>query len=356
VRFLPDLTRAKDVTLRQALSMTAGYQDFWPQDYVMPMMREPATAQRILDGWAKKPLDFEPGTKWQYSNTNYVIAGAVVEKVAGMPLLDFLRARVFTRLGMATITDTDQAALGPGEPVGYQRHGLGPPRAAPKEGPGWMFAAGELAMTAHDLSLWNLSVIERSVLSPASYAALETAVPLASGASTGYGLGMSVGLKDQRRVLSHDGEVSGFTARSVIYPDERAAIVVLVNLDASGATGQIAKKISEQLFAAHDPATTPSLEKVKQIFAGLQKGKVDRALFTANGSSYFTAEVLKDLAASLGPLGAPQSFIQTVQGLRGGMTRRRYSVKFAGKGQPLVLVTLWLPEGLLEQVLVEADE
>src|SRR5205085_8841141 len=75
-KFLPTLSRANEVTIRQLLSHTSGYQDYWPQDYVMPMMLQPTTAERILDGWARKPLDFEPGTKWQYSNSNYVTAGS----------------------------------------------------------------------------------------------------------------------------------------------------------------------------------------------------------------------------------------------------------------------------------------
>ena len=100
VRWLPGLTRAKDVTIRQLLSMTSGYQDFWPQDYVMPPMRKPVTAEAILERWAKKPLDFEPGTKWQYSNTNYVAAGVIAEKAAGQSLLDFLQgARLRTASG-----------------------------------------------------------------------------------------------------------------------------------------------------------------------------------------------------------------------------------------------------------------
>jgi D-alanyl-D-alanine carboxypeptidase len=86
-KFIPDLTRANEVTIRQLLSHTSGYQDYWPQDYVMPMMLEPVKAQKILDLWARKALDFDPGTKWQYSNTNYVIAGLIVEKASGMPLL-----------------------------------------------------------------------------------------------------------------------------------------------------------------------------------------------------------------------------------------------------------------------------
>ena len=150
--------------------MTSGYQDFWPQDYVMPRMLEPVTAQEILNEWARKPLDFEPGTKWQYSNTNYVIAGVIVEKVAGMPLLDFLQRRVFGPLQMTSVYNTDLAALGGNEPMRYLRYALGPLRPAPKEGRGWMFAAGELAMTAHDLALWDISLIDQSILKPASYA------------------------------------------------------------------------------------------------------------------------------------------------------------------------------------------
>ena len=78
------------------LSHTSGYQDYWPEDYVMPRC-SPVTAQHILDTWAKKPLDFDPGTKWQYSNTNYVIAGRIVEQVAASRCCP-ARERVFTPL------------------------------------------------------------------------------------------------------------------------------------------------------------------------------------------------------------------------------------------------------------------
>src|SRR2546421_5258544 len=158
-KYLPNLTRANEVTIRQLLSHTSGYQDYWPQDYVMPGMLLPTTAQKIMDMWARKPLDFEPGTKWQYSNTNYVIAGAIVEKVARMPLLQFLQQKVFTPLGMTSVLNIDQEKLTESDPVGYLRYALGPSRVAPKEGKGWLFAAGELAMTAQDLAKWDISII-----------------------------------------------------------------------------------------------------------------------------------------------------------------------------------------------------
>ena len=163
-KFLPNLTRANEVTIRQLLSHNSGYQDYWPQDYVMPMMLKPTTAQNILDKWAKIPLDFDPGTKWQYSNTNYVIAGVIIEKASGMPLLEFLQKNVFVPLGMKSVADTDTAKLGDTDPTGYMRYAIGPLRPAPKEGAGWMFAAGELAMPAEDLAKWDISIIDQKLV------------------------------------------------------------------------------------------------------------------------------------------------------------------------------------------------
>jgi D-alanyl-D-alanine carboxypeptidase len=354
IRWLPDLTRAGDVTIRQILSMTSGYQDFWPQDYVMPMMMQPVTAPEIAAGWAKKALDFEPGAKWQYSNTNYVIAGMIAEKVAGMPLLDYLQKRVFVPLKMTTVSNTDAAPLGPEDPMRYLRYALGPLRPAPKEGRGWMFAAGELAMTAHDLALWDISVIDQTILKPESYRVLETEVELNNGVGSHYGLGVGIGMADGRRILSHGGEVSGFTARNEVYPDDRVAIAVLTNLDATSASEQIAAGISKAIFASTDPATPKTTDQMRKIFDELQKGRLDRTQFTSNANAYFDDQAIKDFASSLGPLGTPQEFAQSAQSIRGGMTLRRYRIKFPNK--TLRLTTFIMPDGKIEQYQIAAAE
>jgi len=354
VRWLPDATRAKDVTIRELLSMTSGYQDFWPQDYVMPNMMNPAAPGEIVAGWAQKPLDFEPGTKWQYSNTNYVIAGMIFERVAGMPLVDFLQQRAFTPLQMTSVFNTDVAPLPSADAMRYLRYAAGPLRVAPKEGKGWMYAAGELAMTASDLAKWDISMIDQTILKPESYRELEHEVELNNGVGTHYALGVGVGLVDGRRQISNGGEVSGFTATNQVYPDDRAAIVVLTNLDATGASAQIAGRVSKLIFASTDPGTQAALDESKKIFAALQKGSIDRSLFTSNANAYFSDQALRDFAASLGPLGTPQDFTQSSQSLRGGMVLRRYAVKFAK--QTFSITTFWMPDGKLEQYIVAASE
>ncbi len=211
-KYIPGLTRGNDVTIRQILSHTSGYQDYWPEDYVMTPMLEPTTAQQILDTWAKKPLDFDPGTQWQYSNTNYVIAGRIVETVFGQPLFDFLTQRIFRPLGMTSVWNSDANQLAPPDATAYYRHALGALRPAPKEGSGWMFAAGELAMTAHDLALWDESLIAQSLLKPESYKEMFTEVKLKNGKGMHYGLGVDVRDRNGHRSIEHSGEVSGFVS------------------------------------------------------------------------------------------------------------------------------------------------
>jgi D-alanyl-D-alanine carboxypeptidase len=354
-KYLPKLTRAREVTLRELLSHTSGYQDFWPQDYVPPMMEKPVTARQILDRWARIPLDFDPGTKWQYSNTNFVIAGLIVEKVSGMPLMQFLRQHIFTPLHMQSVLTIEEAKSLSSEPAGYLRYALGPPRPAPIEGRGWMFAAGELSMTASDLARWDISLIDQTVLRPASYHQMETEVLLKDGVGTRYGLGIGVNLEGGQRILAHGGEVSGFVAQNTVFPDDRAAIVVLTNQDASSAAGLISRKIRPLLFPVQDKNAAERLELAKKVFAGLQRGQIDRSLFTANGNSYFTVQALEDFAASLGPLGEPLDFRQTSYSLRGGMGYRAYTVKFKDRSVRITLRDL--PDGgKIEQFQVAAEQ
>ena len=353
-KFIPNLTRANEVSIRQLLSHTSGYQDYWPQDYVPPFMLQPITTERILDVWARKPLDFDPGTRWQYSNTNFVIAGVIVEKASGMPLLDFLHKNIFDPLGMATVTNTDQEKLGDGDATGYMRYALGPLRLSPKEGRGWLFAAGELAMTASDLAKWDISIINQKVLQPSSYKEFEAEVRLNNGAGTEYGLGVEVTMESGRRVLRHGGEVSGYTSQNTVFPDDLVAIIVLTNQDAVGAPAQIAQTIASLLFAVTDPETTRKLEEAKKIFAGLQQGTVDRSLFTDNANSYLSQQALKDFASGLAPLGTPLEFTETRQQARGGMLLRVYRVKFAQKA--LQAWTYEMPDGKFEQYQVAAVE
>jgi CubicO group peptidase (beta-lactamase class C family) len=351
-KYLPELTRANEVTVRQVLSMTSGYQDFWPEDYVMTSMMKPTNPQQILDVWGKKALDFEPGTKWQYSNTNYVIAGRIAEIVAGRPLIEQLQERIFRPLKMTGVLNSDASRLPESDPTGYYQHALGPLRPAPQEGTGWMFAAGELAMPASDLALWNISLMNRALLASASYGEMFREVKLKDGSGTHYGLGVFVGEQNGHRTVSHSGEVSGFVSQNSVFPDDKVAVTVLTNEDASGAAAALAKKIEPVVLSGAEGSTasTAAEERALKIFSGLQEGRIDRSQLTAFCDAYFTAEAVQDFATSLKPLGTPSSFKQETEELRGGMVFRVFKVSFAGK--QVGVTTYEEPDGKLEQYLV----
>jgi CubicO group peptidase (beta-lactamase class C family) len=352
-KWFPGLTRANEINLRQLLSMTSGYQDYWPQDYVFPDMQRPAAADVILQRWAAKALDFDPGTRWQYSNTNYVMAGAIVERVSGMAFMDFLRRRIFQPLRMTSVVDFDAGPLSATDAGPYLRNALGPLRPAPKEGPGWLFGAGQLAMTAHDLALWNVAVMNRSVLREASYRTQQTDVLLAAGTATGYGLGVSVGAPRGRRRIAHGGAVSGYTTSNAVYPDDRTAIVVFTNIypGAAGAPSQIAERVANVIFAPADTVGAGALALARRIYDGLTTGTVDRALFTPWANAYFSDEVLRDHAASLAPLGPPTQFAPRGESLRGGMTIRSFEIRAGGVS--MALTTMTLPDGRIDQYIIE---
>jgi D-alanyl-D-alanine carboxypeptidase len=183
-QYLPELDSAANVALRQLLSHTAGIRDFWPQDYVFTRMLSPISHAEILDLWARQPLDFPPGERWQYSNTGYTLAGVIFEKVAGESLFAFLQRRVFSPLHMSSDVNADEGTVDSSDTVGYTRAALGPLRPAPYVGKGWLFAAGELGMTAEDLARWDLSLIDESLMKPASYRALEREILLGNGAGS----------------------------------------------------------------------------------------------------------------------------------------------------------------------------
>lgn len=343
-KWLPGISGGDRITIRQLLSHTAGLQDYWPQDYSFAAMEKPTTPQAIVDRWAKKPLDFQPGTQWQYSNTGYVVAGMIAEKAAGEPLMTFLQQRIFAPLGI-TAYDQDKA-IGGRFPVGYHRNALGPVRAAPPPADGWLFAAGELSMSAGDLAKWDVARLNRSLMPAADWAAQEKPVMLADGSSTNYGLGVSVGKRGGMPYVEHSGEAVGFLSENIVFPEQKAAIVVLTNADFGDAFVTIAQGLAKVVLpaATADADEAAKTKAARAMFDSLRNGTLDRRLLTANASYYFTPQVVADYRNSLAPLGEPTRFeLAGPKRLRGGFVQRRYTVTYPK--QTLSIGTFAEPDG-----------
>ena len=359
-KYFPQLTRAGEVTIRNLLTHTSGYQDYAPQDYTIPRWTRPGDPLRIVEEFAGKPLDFDPGTQWQYSNTNFVLAALIVQKVSGMPFAEFLRSRVLQPAGLQGVLNlnSDQSQL---RVTGYMRNALAPLRPAALEASGWYFGDGDLAMPVSSLLTWDLTFVNQSLLTPASYREMVTPFILKNGTDTHYGLGVFVRTLNGQLLIEHSGEVGGFVAENMVLPAQGIAIAVLTNQEASGAASDIGQALLP-LALADSRAATPSdatastfAPSLQTILTGLTQGKIDRSLLTADANAYFDGNALADFQSSLSPLGSVKSVTLERSALRGGMTFGSYKATFSG-GTALRMTVYLEPDGKIEQLLVEGRE
>ena len=359
-RYLPGVTAGDQITVRQLLSQISGYVNYWRVDFLPPSMRQDTAPQAIVDRWGHAPLAFEPGAQWQYSNTNYVLAGRIVEVVEGRPLGALLEERLFHPLGMTS------ARFGPprpegGDAAGYTRVLLGPNRRAEVVPQGWTFGAGGLSMTAEDLARWDLGMLRKRLLSPGGYGAQQAEARLTDGSGSGYGLGVYVGDVNGHRVISHDGASMGFLAQNRVYPDDGLAIVVLVNADYGGASNAVADGLQAMLLGPPPAPVTPAAavpprarpvhaettELARRIFDDLAAGRLEEARFTPDGLSYFTARTRADLTASLTALGQPARFDLVTHGPWAGFDGSIHEIGWAER--TLVLIMFRADDGRLEE-------
>lgn len=359
-RWLPDISGADRITPRQLLSHTSGLPDYWPHDFAFAATAEPVTPDQIIARWGRQPLEFEPGTRWEYSNTGYVVAARIAEMAGGAPLWQQLDQRLFAPLGIRPLPLDDTNAAG--FPQGYHRYATGPVRPARPAARGWLWAAGELSMTAADLARWNIARINRQVLPPDDWEQMETPVRLADGSRTTYGLGVARRSAGGRTRIEHGGESVGFLSQNAVWLDQRTAVTVLTNADYGGAENALTNRIAAIVLPKLPPVparvadTGGRVDEIRHVLAALAVGQIDPARFTPNAQYYFNPGALADYRASLSTLGAPLSISSTRSPwLRGGFVGRAYSVRY--KGQRFRLSTYAEPgeNGRWEQFILYAD-
>jgi len=156
-----------------------------------------------------------------------------------------------------------------------------------------------------------------------------------------------VSVKNERRILSHGGEASGYVTSNVIYPDNQFAVVVLTNTDSTNSEDTISSKLQELILSKVSREEELKKANAQRMFNGFQHNKIDRTLFSDNFNAYFTDAALKATAKTLSRCGPVKSFVQKSASTRGGMQTRVYEVATAKK--TFVVVTRILDNNLVEQ-------
>lgn len=330
--YFPDLASASKVTLRHLLTHTSGYWDYYPLGYPDAEKLFDAEPDAIIHEYATKPLQFEPGTAWSYSNTGFHILGRVVEMVSGMPFGEFILSRVLQPAGMNDSLFNDPPRITGAHAAGYSRYALGPVRAVKGERSGWTYASGGLASTVVDLATWCISLFEHRILDAAHTQEMMTPYRLNDGTLSPAAMGLFVEEHGATTLVVHSGGVAGFVSQVMMIPAVRCAAIVLANGD-HVQTGAIARAVLEEITA-----TSLALPKIPRdlfheasarIWTDALRGKdVDRSRLTEAMRDFFTGERASDVRDGLGSLGKIRETQTMAVGERGGMPWCRVRVQF----------------------------
>jgi CubicO group peptidase (beta-lactamase class C family) len=247
-KYLPDAPAAWDsITIRHVLTHTSGIPNFTGFADYRPTAPFATTPEALVARFRDKPLDFQPGDKFNYSNSGYVLLGYLVEKISGGTYEAFLQQNIFAPLGMKDSGYDSNTAIIPRRAAGYVPGAPAPLNA------GFVhmtipFSAGALYSTTEDLLRWEQGLFGGKVLSAGSLEKMTT--PFKSD----YAFGVLVRTAADRKVISHNGGIDGFNTYLAYYPDSKTTIVVLGNLN-----GPAPDQIGPRLGAvAHgDPVPPP---------------------------------------------------------------------------------------------------
>jgi len=353
-KYFPNLTRAKDITLLDLMQHVSGYPDYYPLDFVDRRMQKPIAEDELLRQYAGAKLDFEPASKYSYSNTGYILLGRVVEQVTGESFGAFVTRRIFKPLGLAnTVYEPDPSDSRLAK--GYTTFALSDPEAIGPEAKGWIGAAGGIFSTPTDLSKWDLALIEGKVLKPESYAIMTAPRKLSNGQISDYGCGLSLKTQGGRQVLAHSGAVSGFNAWNSTIPSTRSAVIMFCNLD--GGLGALPGQVFSLLLkeASNVPAIAgrPALDVTQTLFASLQSGVIDRRELSDEFNHFLTAEKVASASARLKAFGKPVKFEILSVNERGGMEVTVARLTF--KADQLKTLMYRMPDGKVEQFFVSRE-
>lgn len=209
--YLPDFPRGDEIRIRHLLSHTAGVPDFVSYDQAKKM-----------------PLEFQPGTRINYSNTGYNMLGIIIEKVSGQKYEDYLRDHIFQPAGM-THSGYDRTADLPGRAQGYLLDEKGAFHPIPPGDVGNAFAAGGLYSTVEDLVHWEQALVSGKLLEAEFLEEASTPYGLAGGRHTAYGFGFMTNKYRDLLEVGHGGDINGFNAYVARYPEHNFAVIVLSN-------------------------------------------------------------------------------------------------------------------------------
>jgi len=259
-KYIPELPDyGIPLTIRHMLEHTSGLRDWGSVEGIVgwPRTSRVYTHAHVLDIVSRQSrLNFQPGTRWSYSNTGYNLAAIIVSRVSGEPFAEFTRKRIFEPLGMTSTSWRDDfARIVKGRAIAYTETGGTFRTNLPFEN---VHGNGGLLTTVGDLLRWNENFVEPKVGDASFVREAQTPGRLSNGQEHDYGFGLFIGQYKGLREVNHGGVTAGYRAFLARYPDQHVSVAVLCNVG-SGAAEQYARAMTDLYLGTRlKPVPTPT--------------------------------------------------------------------------------------------------
>lgn len=243
-KYFPDFPGAGQVQIKHLLTHTSGIKDYIPLGDFNSRMREDLSNQDVLEIVKKEALEFPPGEKAAYSNSNYALIGAIIEKVTGQGFEQFLRENILHPLDLQHTGMLDNTKVIPGLVNGYELTD-GQIRKAGMMSFSYLHAAGGMYTNIDDLAKWTRALFDGRIISRTSLADCLTPLKLNNGKPSGMGTGWFVDRLYGRPYVYHGGGIYGFVNHTLSLPEQKLYVAVLRNfINRSTDTRRMAETIA----------------------------------------------------------------------------------------------------------------
>lgn len=225
-KYMPDAPAAWDkITIFNLLTHTSGIPNFTSFPDYRKLEPFAATPEELVTRFRDKPLDFQPGEKWSYSNSGYVLLGYLIEKISGESYAQFVQDNIFKPLGMVESGYDSNSAI-----IEDRASGYAPGQNGIVVNAGYIdmtipLSAGGLYSTTEDLLRWEQGLFGGKLLSAASLKKMTTPF------KNDYAFGLGVRSVNGHEEIAHGGGIEGFNTALAYYPDEKLTVVVLANVN-----------------------------------------------------------------------------------------------------------------------------
>jgi CubicO group peptidase (beta-lactamase class C family) len=245
-KYLPQYnTWGRTITIEHILSHTSGIPSYTELPGFDTLADKKISNSRLIRFFESAPLIFEPGGDWSYSNSGFVLAGVIVEKITGIAFNDFVNERILKKLNMTeTAFGSSDYAL-PGKTAEYAGNTpKGKIKMETQYDWYWAYGAGQLISTVDDMLKWDEALYGADFIRPELLKTAHTAIPLTTGLSANYGLGWAVDTLNGKAVIQHGGSIGGYRAQGLRLPDDHVYMILLSNSGTTNASLTLNKAMS----------------------------------------------------------------------------------------------------------------